>query len=643
MWQRFTEGARKVVFYAQEEAGELGQNQVGPEHYLLGILRDYRPNEGASLQEPNIAVVLLEQLGIDLAALYAETKATCSRGKGRSGQDMQLTPAAKRVIDLAYDEAKQFKHNYIGTEHLLLGLLREADGIEAAVLNRFGATLDSVRLKLPQLLAERAASKEQLLTLDEAVKFLGTSKPTLYRLLGQDEIKGLKVGRQWRFRRSDLVAYMERGPVAFTAAPAEALDLELAFFAAQLGEADPRTSGDNEAKTVELSHQIIRLAIQSCASDIHWEPTAHDFLLRYRVDGVLQEIRRFPPSVRESLTAQIKLMAEMDISEKRLPQDGRIPLRQNDKEFDLRVASIPSVYGEALTLRILDRSTVLIGLDKLGLTPEDAAQIRGFLRRPNGIFLAAGPAESGKTTLLYSCLQEVADGERKTMTVEDPVEFVLPQTTQVQVNPKIGLTFAAALHSVLRQDPDVILIGELPDFETASLAVEASLNGHLVLSVLPANDAVSALCRVLDMGVEPYLVTATVAGISAGRLCRRLCPFCKVPATAEDPALAHLAPLAAEGGYSLSADAAFFQAVGCEHCRGRGYKGRFGVYEVLTMTEPLAEAVLRRAPAEELSAVAVSGGMKTLLADGVRKAAAGETTLEEVLRVASWAGRRKVS
>ena len=482
-----------------------------------------------------------------------------------------------------------------------------------------------------------SASKpsEELLSLDEAVRFLGTSKPTLYRLLGQDEIKGLKVGRQWRFRRADLTAYMERGPVAVAAAPKEDLDMELAFFAQQLGQ-DVDGGGDAEAKTGRLAEQILHLAIRSRASDIHLEPTPGGLLLRLRVDGVLQETRRLPSGLRESLTARIKVMADMNPGETRLPQDGRIPVTHEGREFDVRVAAVPSVGGEAVTLRVLDRGTVLLGLDRLGLASEDERQVRDFLGQPSGVVLAAGPAGSGKTTLLYSCLQEIADVEKKTLTVEDPVEYRMPFTTQTAVNRKAGLTFPAALRALLRQDPDILMVGEMRDGETAQLGVEAALTGHLLLSALHTPDAPSALLRLVDMGVEPYLVTATVAGVVATRLARRVCENCRRPVDLSGgPTLGYVAGLAAEGGYQVPADAVFVRGAGCERCRGRGYFGRVGLYEVLPMTEPLAEAVLRRAPAEELAAIAVAGGMRTLLADGVRKAVAGQTTVEEVLRVAS--------
>ena len=288
-----------------------------------------------------------------------------------------------------------------------------------------------------------------------------------------------------------------------------------------------------------------------------------------------------------------------------------------------------------MTLRIILRSDVLLGLDKLGIAPQDLRQIRDFLHQPIGIFIATGPTGAGKTTLLYSCLQAVADTEKKTLTVEDPVEYILPQTTQVQVNKKAGLTFATALRALLRQDPDVILVGELRDLETAQAAVEAALTGHLVLFPLHTGDTPSALLRLVDMGIEPYLVTSTVAGVAAVRLCRRLCESCKEPAVSKESTQSYVTQLAAEGGYDIPLGAVFYQGRGCSECRGKGYKGRIGLYEVLTMSDPLAEALLRHAPVEEMTALAVANGTRTLLADGIRKAVEGQTTLEEVLRVVS--------
>ena len=633
MWQRFTERARKVVFYAQEEAQKWGKNSVGPEHLLLSLIHE----------KENMASRVLDRLGVGLEAVRQGVEAQLQPGEDGQGKDMQLTPAAKRVIDFAYEEAKQLRNNYIGAEHLLLGMLREPKGIAQDVLMGLGITVYAARDAVQQLQDEGNARiiegdkpAEELLSLDEAVKFLGTSKPTLYRLLGQDEIKGLKVGRQWRFRKADLITYMERGPVAVAAAPKEDLDMELAFFAEQLGQEAASAAADAEAKTVRLADSILTLAIQTQASDIHLEPHAEDFLLRLRVDGVLHETRRLPASIRESLTARYKMMAEMDLNERRLPQDGRIPVRHEGKDFDLRVAVIPSLYGEAFTMRILAKQDILVGLDALGLAPEDRYQIRAMMHQPNGIVIATGPSGAGKTTLLYSCLQDTGGIGKKVLTIEDPIELALPYATQIQVNKKAGLTFPALLRSSLRQDPDLILVGEVQDGETAQIAVEAALNGHLLLTTLQTGDAPSALLRLLDRGIEPHLITATAVGVVASRLARRVCESCKQPQDlAGDPTLGTITALAAEGGYEIPAGAVFVRGAGCEQCRGRGYRGRIGLYEVLTLTEALTKALLRRAPAEELREIAVQNGMRTLLADGIRKAASGQTTIKEVLRAVS--------
>ena len=444
------------------------------------------------------------------------------------------------------------------------------------------------------------------------------------------------MGRQWRFRRADLIAYMERGPVAVAAAPKEDLDMELAFFNEQLSEDGPgRQRRPRNQNRPARAQDHRSLPSSRKASDIHLEPNADDFLLRLRVDGVLQETRRLPSSTRESLTARFKTMAEMDINEKRLPQDGRIPVRHEDKDFDFRVAVVPSMYGEAVTMRILARQDVLLGLDKLGIAPEDLHQIRDLMRQPNGIVLATGPTGSGKTTLLYSCLQEVAGVEKKTLTVEDPVEFVLPYTTQTQVNKKAGLTFAGVLRSFLRQDPDVILVSEMRDLETAAdrrrgLADRASapdVPAHRRCPLGPAAAAGHGR-RAVPRSAPPSRASSP-PGWSAGSATAAsslwTCPG--------EPTLSYVAQLAREGGYEIPADAVFVRGAGCEQCRGRGFRGRTGLYEVLPMTEPLAEAVLRRAPVEELTDIAVAGGMRTLLADGIRKAVEGLTTIEEVMRV----------
>jgi excisionase family DNA binding protein len=490
-----------------------------------------------------------------------------------------------------------------------------------------------------------AGDDEELLTLDEAIQFLGTSRPTLYRVLGQGELKGLKVGRQWRFRKADLIAYMERGPVAVAAAPNEALRAELDFFGEELRRIEAAELPDEEldretgeGKIALLVSQLVALAIGQKASDIHLEPARQGsdacLWLRYRIDGVLHEIRRLPLSLYDALIARFKQLAEMNIAERRLPQDGRFQVRCEERAFELRMSSLPTLYGEALVMRILDRSSVLIGLERLGMTEEDRARLTACVTQPSGLILTTGPTGSGKTTLLYSCLHQIANPQRKTLTVENPVEYVLPYTTQAQVSVKDGMRFATALRSFLRQDPDIVMTSEMRDLETAELVVETALTGHLVLSSLHTDDAPSATIRFRDMGIEPFLIAATLRCVVAQRLIRTICSHCKEPAETPLPApkFAQLRRLAAAGGYAMPPDTTFYRGTGCERCRKTGYRGRMGLFEVMKVDSALADAITLRAPVEELTAIAVAGGMRTLLADGVRKAVEGCTTLDEVIR-----------
>ncbi len=665
MWQRFTENARKVIFFAQEEAGLLGENYVSTEHLLLGIV----------CVPESVGALMLEGLGIELDVVRASVKAKVQQGKGKLGKDMQLTPRARRVVDLAYDEARHLKHSYIGAEHLLLGLRREEDGVAARVLIGLGVTLASLQEQLLQLQdkgvtsedaprprsglgnltskisemigADEEKTSEQLLTLDEAVNFLGTSKPTLYRLLGQDEIKGLRVGRQWRFRKTDLIAYMERdradlsarftdAAAAVAAMPREDLEKALAFLRQEMDQSDAVVNDDETLLPAQLARQILAGALNAQASDVHLEPDAEGLRVRYRAGSDLREALHLPVSLRGPVIAEYKTLAGLNAGETQLPQDGRMSITHDERAFDIRVSTLPTVSGEAMTLHISDGVPARLGLGDLGLTPEDFQTIYGLTQEAKKIVLATGPAGSGRTTLLYACLSEAAGAEKKTLTIEDPVAAPLPYVTQMQVNLNAGLTVAAALRAFLRQDADVILAASLGDLETVQLAMELALSGHSVFAAQEASDAASALSGLLELGAKQPLVAATVSGIIAVRRIRKLCGACKQPVDMSMlPALTSLLPLAAEGGYAVPSGTTFFQATACEQCRGKGYAGETGLYEVLTMTEPLAEAVLRRAPTEELAAIAVSGGMRTLLADGVRKAAAGKTTLEEVLRVTS--------
>lgn len=486
---------------------------------------------------------------------------------------------------------------------------------------------------------QAATDKDQMLTLDEAVQFLGTSKPTMHRLLRQGDIQGLKVGRQWRFRKADLIAHLERRPPAVALAATEDMDAELQFFAEKLaatGWQKPATTDEDE-KIVRLVNAIIALALHEKASDIHLDAKRDAVTIRNRIDGLLREVRTMPGRLHQPLVDRFKMMSSMDITEKRLPQDGSIHISFNKSDFVLRVASMPSSYGEAITIRILYRSSGVPSHELLDFAAEDWQKIEGWLHQPYGLILMTGPMGSGKTTVLSSCLSEIAGPENKTVSIEDPVEYQLPNVTQTFVNEKAGLTFAVGLRAMLRSDPDIIMIGEMRDLEVAQLAHQAALTGHLVLSTLTTISAAGTILRLLDMGLESFLLTQAVIGITSQRLARGICPDCKEVGEVSPALLERVRPLAEAGGYAMPDNATFMRGQGCPKCRQTGYHGRKAIYEVLQWSPVLTEATLRRVGEKELTEIAVAGGMKTLLADGVRKAVEGITTLDEVLRVVNLA------
>ncbi len=323
----------------------------------------------------------------------------------------------------------------------------------------------------------------------------------------------------------------------------------------------------------------------------------------------------------------------MNIDERSLPQDGRAHLRFEERDYDMRVNVMPTFFGESAVMRILNQGSVLIGLTRLGFAEEDQARLEGWLRIPAGLILVSGPTGSGKTTTVYSCLSKIASPERNTLTTEDPVEYLLPFTRQTGVNRRSGLTFPVALRAFLRQDPDIIFVGEIRDLEMAEIIMQAAVTGHLVFSTLHTNDAASALTRLIDMGVEPFMVGSATHGIIAQRLLRMICPHCKEPVAASAETLAHVRELALQGGYALPDNVQFYRGAGCEQCFRRGYRGRTGLFSLLEMTTAMSGAVMRRAAPAELTRIAVQEGMHTLFADGIRKAVEGQTTLDEVFRV----------
>ncbi|PYM91553.1 MAG: type II secretion system protein GspE [Candidatus Rokuibacteriota bacterium] len=381
-----------------------------------------------------------------------------------------------------------------------------------------------------------------------------------------------------------------------------------------------------EAPVVRLVNLLIEGAIGAEASDIHIEPFEDTLRIRYRIDGILFDQEAPPRRLQAAVTSRVKLMAEMNIAERRLPQDGRIRVTLHGRRIDIRVSTIPTVHGESIVMRLLDRQSVFLPLEKLGFGLTMLPNFDSMIRRPHGILLVTGPTGSGKTTTLYAALDKINSPDRKIITVEDPVEYQLKGVNQIPVKPKIGLTFATGLRHIVRQDPDVILIGEIRDLETAEIAIQASLTGHLVFSTLHTNDAAGAITRLQDMGVEPYLVASVLEGVLAQRLVRRICTGCRAP---DSPGPGDLNAL----GITGTAGVRLYRGRGCDECRGTGYRGRTGIYELFPITEDARSLILRRAPTREVRRAALEAGMVTLRLDGWAKACEGVTTVEEVLRV----------
>ncbi len=379
------------------------------------------------------------------------------------------------------------------------------------------------------------------------------------------------------------------------------------------------------APVVKLVNLLIASAVRDKASDIHIEPEEDLVRVRLRIDGILHETTQLPKHLQPAIISRIKILSDLDIADARTPKDGRFRFPLEDKEVDLRVSIFPTLYGENVVLRILDRSGTLLKLSELGFAEETLKQYERLIAKPYGLVLVTGPTGSGKTTTLYATLNALNTPEKNIITIEDPVEYHLPWIRQSQVNPKAGVTFAAGLRSILRQDPDIIMVGEIRDAETAQTAIQAALTGHLVFSTLHTNDAVGALTRLMDMGVEPFLIASSTVGVLAQRLVRVICEKCKEPFHPPGKFLDFL-PLTEKGART------FFRGRGCAFCKETGYRGRIGIFELLVLNEPIRELVLARAPASALKQEAVKQGMRDLWSDGLEKAMKGLTTLEEVLR-----------
>jgi general secretion pathway protein E/type IV pilus assembly protein PilB len=494
-------------------------------------------------------------------------------------------------------------------------------------------TLDDVEpdRQLLSLFPARILLKEELLPLQRANGTIEVATSRLFATQGLDALKTMTgLNLKPILATSEVIQREIKKRLGVGADTIGTLDEDKSFQVVDENAEDTNLdeAAEDEASIIRFVNQVLKDAIELRASDIHLEPFEDEFRIRYRIDGELQEIpvppqlKRFQPAI----VSRVKILSHLNIAEKRLPQDGRIKIRLDDADVDIRVSVIPMLHGEAVVMRLLRQNSTLRGLAEIGMNTRELEHFRHVLSLPHGIVLVTGPTGSGKTSTLYTALNEINDAVRKIITVEDPVEYQLKGVNQIQVNEKSGLTFARGLRSILRHDPDVILIGEIRDAETAQIAVQASLTGHLVFSTLHTNDAPGALTRLVDMGVEPYLVASSLEAVLAQRLVRVLCKHCK-QADNSGTAQAFKAKL------GIPADKTIYKSVGCRECRNTGFFGRHAIFEWMDTDETIRRLILENASTDLISAAARKGGMRTLAEDGWRLVAAGVTTVEEVLSV----------
>ncbi len=384
----------------------------------------------------------------------------------------------------------------------------------------------------------------------------------------------------------------------------------------------------SDAPVIQLLNSTFLKAVRANASDIHFEPFSDYVEIRFRMDGVLHEMNKLPKGGYESIVSRIKVMAKLNVAEKRLPQDGRIRIKIGDKEMDLRVSTLPTVFGERIVIRLLDKSNKILSLQELGLLEDDLRKFENMISKPYGLILVTGPTGSGKSTTLYASLLKLKSPRKNILTIEDPVEYQIDGISQIQVNPKINLTFANGLRSILRQDPDIVMVGEIRDRETAEIAIHASMTGHLVLSTLHTNDAPSAVTRLVDMGVESFLVASSLEGVIAQRLVRRICTNCKTEHKITEEEKDFIERFSGE---KLPDDTVLYKGTGCEQCFNTGYKGRIAIYEIMEVDEEMRSVISKNPESMAVKQKALEKGMKTLVKDGIQKALKGITTIEEVL------------
>lgn len=508
------------------------------------------------------------------------------------------------------------------TESDLLKMLAEQLGLEFIDVGEYKIDLSAVAM-----LPNNVARKNLVLPIgfDDNKLIVATADPTNVfvfddlRIMTGFEIKPVVSAKE------DLLAVIDRFAQSEDVLE-EAIETSSGADAAKTAQEAEELA--EEAPIVKLVNLIINQAVDEGASDIHIEPQEDDMRIRYRVDGVLREIMRSPKKIQAGLISRLKIMSDMNIAERRVPQDGRIGLVVGNRPIDFRVASLPSVYGESIVMRILEKESIMLTLEDLGFFPRTLEVFKAAIDKPYGTILVTGPTGSGKSTTLYATLNVLNVPEKNIMTIEDPVEYRLAGLSQMQVNTKAGMTFAAGLRAVLRGDPDCLLVGEIRDRETALIAIESALTGHLVLSTLHTNDAPSAITRLTEMGVEPFLIASAVDAVLAQRLGRRLCKYCKEKHTMTAQEVANLGFAVDEGK-----EYEFYKPVGCPRCNNNGYKGRMGIHEVMVMSQALGDLAVKKASSDELMRTAIKEGMSTLREDGFNKALAGVTSLEEVVRV----------
>ncbi len=527
-----------------------------------------------------------------------------------------------------------------GSAEPLLGFIARERGVpEDAFLQKMAQTLGWPYLDLPKHT-----------TPSEARNKISTKIAFQYSVLPADVNEGtlqVVVSDPFDAAMMNAVRFDARMPVQFALAPKAEIEKALKKYYGvgaetldEMGDDEPMeleiandkeiTEDDQEASVIKFVNQVIWEAFKDRATDIHFEPAEDELRIRYRIDGILHQTP-MPPQLKRyqaALISRIKVMSGMNISEKRLPQDGRINVRIKGEEIDIRVSTVPTVYGESVSLRLLTRGKIFLSLDKLGFSPLEEAAIREIIIKPHGIFLVTGPTGSGKSTSLYAFLSAINSVHKRIITIEEPVEYELKGINQIAVRPEIGLTFAMGLRHILRQDPNVVMVGEIRDQETADIAIRASLTGHLVFSTLHTNDAPSAFTRLIDMGIEPFLIASSVEAVMAQRLIRTICPHCKTEQKVDADYLRKIGFPEEEIG-----TAKFWRGAGCEACRQQGYQGRKGIYELLLVSEAIRPLIMNRANATEIAQRAMAAGMRTLRTDGWNKVRNGETTIEEVLRV----------